>query len=223
MPQSYFTPRLPSPLVVLAFLGTGFFLVTALLAALVTLALGKRRLARWLSFASLGGGALYLAVLVAVSLASREQVLRNGDRKYFCEIDCHLAYSLQEVATKPLANATRYIVSIQTWFDPNTIASFRGNAPLTPNPREVFGVDESGRSYWPSPAGMAALERERGNPSTPLSRELRPGESYTTTLVFDLPERVRRPRLFLGDTPGLEIFLIDHENSLFHKKIYFVL
>jgi hypothetical protein len=191
-------------------------LVTALVAALVTLALGKRRIARWLSLASLGCGALYLAVLVAVSLASREQVLRKGDRKYFCEIDCHLAYSLEEVTTKPLTNATRYIVSIQTWFDPNTIASFRGNAPLTPNPREVFVVDESRRSYWPSPTGMAAL-------ATPLSRELRPGESYTTTLVFDLPERVRRPRLFLGDTPGLEIFLIDHENSLFHKKIYFAL
>jgi hypothetical protein len=223
MPQSYFTPHLPSPLVVLAFLGTGFFLVTALLAALVTFALGKRRLARWLLLASLGGGTLYLAVLVAVSLASREQVLRKGDRKYFCEMDCHLAYSLQDVTTKPLANATRYIVSIQTWFDPNTIASFRGNAPLTPNPREVFVVDESRRSYWPSPAGMEALERERGNPSTPLSRELRPGEFYTTTLVFDLPERVRRPRLFLGDTPGLELLLIDHENSLFHKKITFAL
>ncbi len=223
MPQSYFTPHLPSALVVLAFLGTGFFLLTALLAALVTLGLGRRRLARGLSLASLGGGALYFAVLVAVSLVSREQVLRKGDRKYFCEMDCHVAYSLEEVATKPLANATRCIVSIQTWFDPDTIASFRGNAPLTPNPREVFVVDESGHSHGPSPAGMAALERQRGNPSTPLSRELRPGESYSTTLVFDLPEGTHRPRLFLADTPGLEVFLIDHENSLFHKKIYFAL
>lgn len=223
MPQSYFTPRLPSPLVIAALLGTGFFLVIALLAALATLALGKRRLARGLFLTSLGGGAFSLAVLAAVSLASPEQVLRGGDRKYFGEMDCHLAYSLQEVTTKPLADGTRYIVSIQTWFDPNTIASFRGNAPLTPNPREVFVVDESRRSYRPSAAGMTALEQERGTPSTPLSRELRPGESYTTTLVFDLPGRVRRPRLFLGDTPGFELFLIDHENSLFHGKIVFAL
>jgi len=221
MPQSYFTPHLPSPLVVLAFLGTGFFLVLALIAALAALALGRRRLAGRLSLASLAGGAGYLAVLLAVSLASREQVLRKGDRKYFCEMDCHLAYSLQQVTTRPLANATRYILSIQTWFDPNTIASFRGNAPLTPNPREVFLVDESGHFYGPSPAGLAALQKELGSPSMPLSRELRPGESYTTTLAFDLPEGAHRPRLFLGDTPGLEVFLIDHENSLFHKKIYF--
>ncbi len=223
MTQSYFVPQLPSGLVVLAFLGTGLLLAAMLLWALVAFALGKRRLAKWLSLAWLAGGTAYFAVLVTASLASRERVLSKGDRKYFCEIDCHLAYSLQEVATGPLEAGTRYTVSIQTWFDPGTIASFRGNGPLTPNPREVFVVDESGRRYGPSPEGMAALERERGSPSTPLSRELRPGESYTTTLAFDLPRGIGRPRLFLGDTPGLECLLIDHENSFLHKKVYFAL
>jgi hypothetical protein len=209
--------------VALAFLGTGLLLATVLVAALLALALGKRRLAKWLSISWLAAGAAYFGVLLAVSLSSREHVLRKGERKYFCEIDCHLAYSLEEVAARPFENRTRYTVSIRTWFDPETIASFRGNAPLTPNPREVFVVDESGARYAPSPAGMAALERERGHPSTPLSRELRPGESSITTVVFDLPQRVRRPRLFLGDTPGPEVFLIDHENSPFHRKIYFAL
>jgi hypothetical protein len=223
MPQSYFVPGLPSAAVALAFLGTGLFLAMTLLAALVTFALGRHRLARRLSISWLAAGGIYLAVLFSVSLGSRERILARGDRKYFCEIDCHLAYSLRAVAAKPLENATRYTVSIQTWFDPNTIASFRGNGPLRPNPREVYAIDETGRRYGLSPAGMAALEQERGGPSTPLSRELRPGESYTTTLVFDLPGRAGRPRLFLGDTPGLEMFLIDHENSLLHKKIYFAL
>jgi hypothetical protein len=66
------------------------------------------------------------------------------------------------------------------------------------------------------------MEESRG-PQTPLSRVLRPGEAYTTTFVFDLPDGVRRPRLFLGDAPGVEALLIDHENSLFHRKIYFEL
>ena len=223
MMQSYFTPTLPSALVVLAFLGTSLLLAVVLIAAVVSLALGKRRLARWLSVAWLAAGAAYGAALLAFSLASREHVLQKGDRKYFCEVDCHLAYSLQEVTTKPADKAKRYRVSIQTWFDSKTIASFRGNGPLTPNPREVFVVDASGRRYGPSPAGMAALQQERGSPSTPLSRELRPGESYTTTLAFDLPKGARNPRLFLGDPLGVELFLIDHENSLFHKKIYFAL
>lgn len=221
MAQSYFMPQLPSALVVLAFLTTGLLLAALLLAVLATFALGRRRLAGRLSLAGLAGGLVYLAALLIASLASRERVLSRGDRKYFCEIDCHLAYSLEEVATSPFGAGTRYTVSLQTWFDPKTIASFRGNGPLTPNPREAFVVDESGRRYGPSAEGMAALQRARGAPSTPLSRELRPGESYTTTLVFDLPRGVARPRLFVGDTPGPERLVIDHENSFLHKKIYF--
>ena len=223
MSQSYFVPTLPSPLVVLAFLGTAFLLAAVLLAAGVAFALGKSRLARRLSLVSLAIGAAYGAALLAFSLASREHVLRKGDRKYFCEIDCHLAYSLQDVATKPAGKATRYTVSLQTWFDPKTIAPFRGNAPLTPNPREVFVVDASGRRYGQSPSGMAALQQERGSPSTPLSRELRPGESYTTALVFDVPDSARGLRLFLGDPPGVESCRIDHENSGLHKKTCFAL
>jgi len=38
-------------------------------------------------------------------------------------------------------------------------------------------------------------------------------------LVGTVPSAARE----MGDTPGLELFLIDHENSLFHKKIYFAL
>jgi len=120
------------------------------------------------------------------------------------------------------ARLAGHVVAVKTWFDPRTIASFRGNGPLTPNPRAVFLVDESGRRYGVSPAGQKALEESRG-PSTPLTRILRPGESYTTTFAFDIPDGIRRPRLFLGDAPGIETFLIGHENSLFHKKIYFEL
>ncbi len=110
-----------------------------------------------------------------------------------------------------------------TWFDPETIASFRGNAPLTPNPREVFVVDESGARYGPSPAGHGGAPGERGSPSTPLSRELRPGESYTTRSCSIFPDEPAGPVSSSAITPGIEVFLIDHENSLFHKKIFFAL
>ena len=207
MPQSYFTPHLPSPLVVLAFLGTGFFLVLALIAALAALALGRRRLAGRLSLASLAGGAGYLAVLLAVSLASREQVLRKGDRKYFCEMDCHLAYSI--VAASAPDGGER-LVTVKTWFDPSTIASFRGDAPLTPNPRMLYVVDDRGRRYK---AGDTAA----------LRRTLRPGESYATTFAFRVPAEAKGLRLFLGDPPGLENLIVNHENSPLHAKIYFEL
>ena len=230
MMQSIFVPEHPA-FTVLAFIGTG--LVLFLLSLGLLFALGTRRtvLAKRLVAAGAAGGAAYLAALLFFSFTSREENLRKGDRKYFCEIDCHLAYSLEEASrTKVLgippqtaaARGAFFVVTVRTWFDPNTIASFRGYAPLKPNPRSVFLVDESGRRYGVSPAGQKAMEESRG-PSTPLTRILRPGEAYTTTFVFDLPDWVRRPRLFLGDAPGVETLLIDHENSLFHRKVYFEL
>jgi hypothetical protein len=230
MTQSIFMPA-HSAFTVLAFMGTG--LILFLLSLGLLFALGTRRtvLAKRLVAAALAGGTAYLGALLFFSFTSREENLRKGDRKYFCEIDCHLAYSLEETSrTKALgippqttgAGGSFWIVTIKTWFDPSTIASFRGNGPLTPNPRAVFLVDESGHRYEVSPAGQKALEESRG-PSTPLTRVLHPGEAYTTTFVFDLPDGVHRASLFLGDAPGIETLLIDHENSLFHKKIYFEL
>ena len=230
MAQSIFVPEHPA-FTVLAFIGTGLVLFLLSLGLLFALGTGRTTLARRLVAAALTGGAAYLAALLFFSFTSREENLRKGDRKYFCEIDCHLAYSLEEASrTKVLgvppqtaaARGSFLVVTVRTWFDPGTIASFRGNAPLKPNPRDVFLVDESGRRYAVSPAGQKAMEESRG-PSTPLTRVLRPGEAYTTTFVFDLPDWVRRPRLFLGDAPGVETLLIDHENSLFHRKVYFEL
>jgi hypothetical protein len=230
MVQSIFMPE-SAPLVVLAFLGTGLALFLVFLGLVFALATRRRVLAKWLVVAAVASAGAYLGALLLFSFTSREENLRKGDRKYFCEIDCHLAYSLEEASrTKVLgippqtgaAEGSFYVVTVKTWFDPKTIASFRGNGPLTPNPRGVFVVDETGRRYGVSPAGQKTFEESRG-PSTPLTRILRPGESYTTTLVFDLPDWARRPRLFLGDAPGIETFLIGHENSLFHRKTYFEL
>jgi hypothetical protein len=230
MTQSVFTPEF-APFAVVGFLGTGFLLFVLLAATLISFFTGRRRLARWLAAAEFAGAGAYFGLLLIFSFTSREETLAKGDRKYFCEIDCHLAYSLEDVSrTKVLgvpphltsAVGVFHLATVKTWFDPNTIASFRGNAPLTPNPRVVYVVDESGHRYEPSAAGQNALEESRGG-SAPLTRPLRPGESYTTRLVFDLPEKTERPRLFLGDPPGVERLLIGHENSFFHKRIFFEL
>jgi hypothetical protein len=217
MLQSYFTPEVPSAVVALAFLGTSFLLAALALAVIVAFALGRRRLVFRASAAGLAAAALYMTVLVSFSLASEERVLRKGDRKYFCEIDCHVAYSVEEAGRTTIAGASVLAATVRTWFDERTIASWRGNGPLTPNPRVVFVLDDSGRRYEPN--DRAPIGRE----STPLTRALFPGESYTTTFVFDLPETARGARLFLGDAPGVESLIIGHENSFFHKKIYFAL
>jgi hypothetical protein len=219
-----------APLVVLLFLGTA---LAALLAA-AALAYGAARkqtvVLRWavIGAAALVGG--YATLLFGASLASRDRVLGSGEKKYFCEIDCHLGYSVERVAKSRTLGAppggtsaagTFYIVSLKTWFDESTISPHRPkDATLYPNPRQVYVVDAAGHRYEPSPAGQRAIE-VMGWASTPLSRPLIPGESYVTELVFDLPSNIREPRLYVGAADPVCSFLIGHEESPLHRKIWF--
>jgi len=50
---------------------------------------------------------------------------------------------------------------------------------------------------------------------------LRPGESYTTDFVFDVPKDARGLRLLITEDDPETRFVIGHENSLLHKKICF--
>ena len=161
--------------------------------------------------------------------AREPRTLEPGERKYFCEIDCHLAYSVTGVSTArslgrgaraATAAGTFYVVTVSTWFDPRTISSHRPLvAPLTPNPRRVVLVDERGRAYPPSSAGQRALD----HPSVPLTRELLPSGSYETRLVFDLPAEARSPRLLLTDADPISALLIGHESGPLHRKVFFAL
>ncbi len=201
-----------APFVAVAFLGTAALAGALLLAAVLSAAFRRWRLARWAGAGAILVAAGYGAVLLAASLASREKILEPGARKYFCEIDCHLAYSVERVELTPTDDGTRYLVWMKAWFDPNTIAPFRGDSPLGPNPRVVFLVDSAGRRYPALSESLAGL-----------ARPLRPGESVKAPLAFDLPAGVEARKLFLGDPPGLESVLIGHENSPLHARIFFAL
>lgn len=211
-----FVPEL-APFVVLAFLGTGFVLVVGAVSAGIAYAARRLRLAQWIGAAVLAVAAGYAILLVGASLLSRDRTLTPGERKYFCEIDCHIAYDV--TSSEPAGDRGR-AVTLRTWFDPSTIAPFRGDAPLSPGPRTVYILDDAGRRYDPSPEATTAWQKAHGG-STPLGRELRPGESYTTTLVFGLSSGVGAARLYVGDPPGgIEKVLIGHENSPMHGKVY---
>ncbi len=214
-----FVPAL-SPLVALAFLGSGFLLVCCAVGAGIAWAARRASLAKLLGGAGLAVAVVYTTLLGAASLLSRERVLASGERKYFCEMDCHIAYDV--VAADAPDGRTR-AVTLRTWFDPSTIASFRGNAPLLPGSRVVYLQDEAGRRYEPSPEATRSWE-DRHGAGTPFGKELVPGESYTTNFVFEVPPGAGGLRLFVGDpSGGIENLLIGHENSPLHGKIYFAL
>lgn len=216
---------------VLAFLGTvlGLLLVAALFALLIVT--GRRQAARWAALAGVTGIGVYAALLLLHSARSRPQTARIGEEKSFCEVDCHLAYSVaglrRETTLGPPGKMTPArgvftLVTLKTRFDQETISNRRGNNPLTPNGRRVTVLDARGEEYALSDGGEAAWASVSG-PSTLLTTPLRPGESYTTTLVFDLPADVREPRLLLTESAWVTRFLIGHENSFGHAKTLFLL
>jgi len=139
-----------------------------------------------------------------VAVTTPNKTLQVGVWKYFCEADCHFAYQTkreQFASTlgpegKPaFAHGEFVIVRVKTWFDERTIASFRGDSPLTPGPRTVQVVDDAGYRYLPWEKAAEQL----GAPSTPINEPLRPGESYETNFVFDIPFEANNLRLLIAD------------------------
>lgn len=209
----------------------GFCFVLALLGLVVAHALYVRKYGRartGLSALVVWAG-LYLCATLAFSLASREKVLARGEEKYFCEIDCHLAYSVADVRKaktigdppdRATAEGEFYVVTVRTRFDEQTTAPWRDDRTLTPNSRATTLFDGRGREYGVSAAGQRALEASEGG-GEPLATPLRPGEAYTTILVFDLPAGTRDPVLLINETMLETHFVVGHENSLLHGKTKF--
>ncbi len=218
-------------LVILAFLLTGFVGFVGTMMMLGALLTRRWEPARKIVFALIAMSCLYGVVVLAVSLASSEQTLRAGERKYFCEADCHLAYSVVNVQTaktlgsgekQATAAETFYVVTLKTFFDPETTSANRGNGLLYPNLRMIRVLNDAGQNYAPSLEGLKALDVPAGK-MVPLDQALRPGDTYETTFVFDVPEATKTPRLLLTDPLPVNWMLIGHENSLLHKKVYFAL
>src|SRR6202043_2628108 len=94
--QMEFMPE-HAPMVVMAFLGT--LALLGVLALILVFAIWARK--KWIGIGTVAFGLAlvcgYALVLVGVSLASHEKLLAPGERKYFCEIDCHIAYSIAGV------------------------------------------------------------------------------------------------------------------------------
>jgi hypothetical protein len=225
--MSEFTPHF-APIVVLLFLGSILLVASSVLVLFYGAVRQSKFFAAVGAIAAFSVAAGYGLLLCGVSLASSEKDLPPGGWKYFCEIDCHLAYSIAGVRTAAVigpemqqasAHGQFVIVRLKTWFDEHSISPHRGDSPLAPNHRLVVLVDEHGDTFARSQEGESALLRLGGS-SMPLTESLRPGESYSTDLVFDLPKDARGLRLWIAEDDPESRLVIGHENSFLHKKIY---
>jgi len=198
----------PAPIAVLGFLAVTSGSIVACLSILVALFLKRKPAATWIAKISLAAIALYAALLLAFSLASKETALSAGEEKYFCEIDCHLAYS---VVNTQWTGPTTFVVTLRTRFDETTTSPTRPKeVPLQPNSRVIHLADADGINY--------PLIATQG---TPLTQSLKPGEFYTTQLFFEAPASLHSPRLSLTSEGWQETLIIGSENSPLHKKTYF--
>lgn len=221
----YTNVNLSAPIGALAFLGAGFLFFIAGVALVFSIIKRRFALTRAAVVAMAAIAVMYLSLLLVFSFRSSDKLLARGEEKYFCEIDCHLAYSITDVReTKTLdgmtANGMFRVITIKTRFDENTISQTRGNAPLQPNSRVMTVISDDATKY--SPAALSALDASQ-LAGTPFTHPLRPGETYTTTVVFDLPEGVRNPTLLIQEGNLLTGLIIGHENSPFHRKTRFQL
>jgi hypothetical protein len=215
----YTNVNLAAPLGALALLGTGGLIVLVGLVLAQSLFVRKLTRAKVVLALLLIIGAVYLGVMLVFSLFSQEKLLARGEEKHFCELDCHLAYSIvdaRQVKTigdppnQLTASGTYTVVTIKTRFDEDTISPRRGNGQLSPNSRVLTLIDDQGQRHSPS-----------SQSGTPLTSPLRPGESYTTTVAFDLPPEVRPATLLINEGAWETHLIIGHENSLLHKKTAF--
>jgi hypothetical protein len=235
----------------LAFLGTVLVMAMSIVGILAAKLIGEKRLVRfsaWCTDWLFGGRGLtakilvvaaalilgYSATLVGASLVSQEWTLSPGAEKYFCEIDCHLAYSVSGAKTaatigagtsEAKAQGRFMIVTVRTRFDETTISRNRGDRPLVPYPREISLLDAAGNSYPVSEAGQKALDA-LGEAGASMIQPLRPGESYVSRLVFDVPAGIANPRLLIAspsDPRWIGTVLIGSEESVWHKKVFLAL
>ncbi len=225
----YTNVNLAAPIGILLCLGTVSLMFGLALVLIFSLVTKRFRVTKISGSAIFVVAALYLSFLLIFSWRSSDQVLARGQEKHFCEIDCHLAYSvIDSRVTKTLGDAGNQliaagqfrVITIKTRFDENTISPRRGNGLLYPNSRVLSVIDANGKQYFPY-ADAERLLHGSNQTGVPFTSPLRPSESYQSTVVFDLPADIQSPTLLIREGELATHFVIGHENSPLHKKALF--
>ena len=217
----YTNVNLAAPIGALALLGTGFIVLAGSVVVLQSLIMRKSVRAKLFTAIVLLVTVVYSGALLVFSFVSHDKLLARGEEKHFCELDCHLAYSVIDTrrATTILNNPSLTashgqftIVTLKTRFDESTIGPRRGDSLLYPNSRAVTLIDQSGNYYRPV-----------AQSGTPLTSPLRPSDSYTTDVAFDLPAEAKPDALLINEDGWETHLIIGHENSPLHGKTKFQL
>jgi hypothetical protein len=181
-------------LFILAFLSA----VAALMVAVYQAIRGRARQAGGILLRLVIAAAVYLGIVVLVSVSSPRRVLQRGEERCFDE----WCYAVSKVSRVPSAADVSYTVALRLFSQAKRV-------PQRANDVEVYLVDSRDNRYEPAPAPS----------EPPFNVLLQPGESVTTTRVFRAPIDARDVGLVLehgGSGPGR--FIIGDDLSLLHKR-----
>jgi hypothetical protein len=156
---------------------------------------------------------VYAVILIGVSLSSKTRELSPGTNKCFDDWCATVAGA----RALPLPNAVDGKLLAVTLLVSNRArqAAFRPSQP------RLNLVLPSGRELSPSGSGQLEFEKTAG-PQEDLAKRLVAGDSFQTTVVFEVPAATRDASLVLLEGPALVTrFLVGDENSFFHRKMVY--
>jgi hypothetical protein len=158
------------------------------------------------------GLVFYFAALLAVSLTAPQRIVPMEADRCFDE----WCVTVVDVRTETEIGGTQaqgifYVVELK-------LSSHSRGRTQRAASAAVHLLDEQGRRYDLSPAGMFAFETKYGS-IPPLTLFIEAGRSYETYQIFDLLKDAGKISLTVehpvGFSPGW--FIIGDEDSLFHK------
>jgi hypothetical protein len=160
----------------LALLGTVATVLLALAGTVVFLLLNRVHVARAAALFGLSVFGAYAAVLLTLSLTSHTTTLPPGQLKFFCEIDCHVAF---DVISQPVRIGDTLQLTLRERFRRETS-------------RTVAATHRSRRAHELLPSltsGANSSRRWRVHQldSAPLFAPMRPGEAHRAELRFFVP------------------------------------
>jgi hypothetical protein len=157
---------------------------------------------------------IYATVLVGVSLLSRTRKLALGTDKCFDDW-CATVINARSTPDADGSTTTKRVAVTLRVTNRAQRAAFRPSQP------RISLVLAAGVEVTPSVDGQREFEKQAG-PQDDLAKRLVAGESFESTLVFEVPAATREASVVLLEGPVIITrFLVGDENSFWHKKMVY--
>jgi hypothetical protein len=190
-----------------------FFLATVTLATLLLYRRARRRPAQLVARAILACICIYAAILTALSLTSRTRQLALGTDKCFDD----WCASVTGARSLPNTNSTTASKLVAVTLHVSNRARGAAFRPSQPRVRLTLTTG----SVAPSASAQREFESHAG-PQQDLAKRLLAGESFDSTLIFEVPAETRSASVVLLEGPAVVTWVVaGDENSFFHKKMVY--